>query len=191
MDIIELKLFSKIYVNLQDNLNTEQKKELFNIIEKCNMNELQTLLLTGSTSGVITEELHQNVLEDLAELIPISKSSWKNGATSIFKSGYKSGKSAGFKQGIAATAVAASIIYTAIKLYTKYFSQAAKACKNQIGDAKVACINSFKIQALQSQMSRLSSGKSKCRMSKDSDKCAQKVNDRIKSIQTKLAKLKK
>ena len=90
---------------------------------------------------------------------------------------------------IAATALAALIILVSYKVYKLYLSKAARACSNQgTKELKKKCIKKYKIEALKAQIKDLTSAKTGCKETKNPQKCAAKVDQKINSIKLKLQK---
>ena len=80
--------------------------------------------------------------------------------------------------------LAALAVYASYKIYQKFFSKAAKACK---GDAdKKACMSKFKAQALGMQIKEVQKGLSLCSKSKDAAKCKTVINNKIAKLRSKM-----
>lgn len=80
--------------------------------------------------------------------------------------------------------LAALAVYASYKIYQKFFSKAAKACK---GDAdKKACMAKFKAQALGMQIKEVQKGLSLCSKSKDAAKCKTVINNKIAKLRSKM-----
>jgi len=95
----------------------------------------------------------------------------------------------GTEQAIAASALAALLAYAASKVYKRFLSQAAKACKGQSGAAKTACMKQYKAKALKAQAADLQKGLSACSKAKNPASCKARVTQRIQSLQRKAAAL--
>ncbi len=90
----------------------------------------------------------------------------------------------------AAGAAAVSLaIAGSIKVYNRFFSQAAKACANK--PDKTECMKDYKIQALQKAKSEVSRGKSKCAQTKNPEKCVTKMDRQIQKYNKKMLTLKR
>ena len=86
-------------------------------------------------------------------------------------------------KGIGAGILAAIATYAAYKIYKRFLSKAARACK---GDAdKSACMAKFKDQAKQAQIKELKKGVSACSKSSDPGKCKTVINNKIAKLMTK------
>ena len=118
-----------------------------------------------------------------------NKPSGSGGAmASLYALGAKAGVSPLVVQigvGLTAAAIAALVTYAAFKTYQRFFSKAAKACKGQGGPQKTACMNKFKMQATQKQISELKNGMRACSKSKNPAKCKQSLAKRIAKLSNK------
>jgi hypothetical protein len=86
---------------------------------------------------------------------------------------------------VAAGAIAA--VAAGVAVYKKFFSQAAKACKDKSGPDKKACVKSFKAKGLQAAKAKVSAGMSKC---KGNPKCEAKIKAKMQSFDAKIGALK-
>lgn len=82
----------------------------------------------------------------------------------------------------------AAIIVVVNKVYKRYLSDAAKACKNSADKTK--CMAEYRIKGHQNKITSLRSSKSLCNKTKDSAKCNSKIDKEIISIESKIKKLK-
>jgi hypothetical protein len=99
------------------------------------------------------------------------------------------GSMSGVVGGIGALVVASLLVYAAWKTYQRFLSPAARACKNLKNKEKTKCIIKFKIQARRKQYMDLVAAKHACDKSKIPIKCRRVVEEKIKSIQKKIDKL--
>ena len=97
---------------------------------------------------------------------------------------------AGAGVAIGGLALAALLAFGAYKTYQRFFSQAAKACKDKSGAVKSQCMNAFKAKAIQAQMADLRKSMSACSKSKDPKKCSASVGGKLKKLNIKLQKIK-
>lgn len=97
-------------------------------------------------------------------------------------------KAAEYAQGhpgmVGATVAAAAALTAGVMAYRRFFSKAAKACKN--APDRAACLQQYKIKAKQAQISALNAGKAKCAKSKKPDQCKAKIDAKIASIKSKM-----
>lgn len=75
---------------------------------------------------------------------------------------------------IALTATVASVV-----IYKKFFSQAARACKDSKGIEKEKCITRYKIAGYEAAIKSLTKDLSDCSQTKDPYKCKSKIQDKI------------
>lgn len=96
---------------------------------------------------------------------------------------------ASLQQVAGAAAIAAAAIYAGYKIYKRFFSQAAKACSGKSGAEKTVCMNNYKKQAIQKQISATQSAAAKCSKSKDPAKCKSAIAKKIASLKSKAQKI--
>ena len=102
--------------------------------------------------------------------------------------GTKVGKMLSSKPGviIGGTVIASLLAYGAVKTYKRFFGKASKACSGKSGTEKTACINAYRVKALQAEISDLKGGLSGCAKSKDPGKCKAIITKRIQKTQAKI-----
>jgi len=98
------------------------------------------------------------------------------------------GKQAGYL--FASIAVAAVVMYIAYQIYKKFFSKAARACKQYKGEKKKECLLNYQLDALQKQNSLMRKGLSICKNTTDPDKCEKAIRKKIEKTEQKIKKLK-
>lgn len=89
---------------------------------------------------------------------------------------------------VAATALAALMIYGAYKVYKNFLSKAAQACAGKKGTEKDACMQAYKNKAAQAQMQTLNKVKVACKKSKDPAKCNAIVMAKMQKIRAKMSR---
>jgi len=106
--------------------------------------------------------------------------------------GTKVGKMLSSKPGviIGGTVIASLLAYGAVKTYKRFFGKASKACSGKSGTEKTACINAYRVKALQAEISDLKGGLSGCAKSKDPGKCKAIITKRIQKTQAKISNTK-
>jgi len=87
---------------------------------------------------------------------------------------------------IGASLVVAGLLYGAYKTYKRFFSKAARACSNQSGAAKTACMEKFKKTAIKAQISDLRKSLTACKHSTNPQKCSAPIQAKIQKLQAKL-----
>jgi len=112
----------------------------------------------------------------------------KTGASGIAKKLGAPGKMAGVEGGIGVLALAALLAYGAYRTYKRFFSKAATACKGKSGSEKTACMNKFKVTALNAQIKDLQAGSSACAKTKNPAKCKAVVAKKVAKLKAKVAK---
>lgn len=90
----------------------------------------------------------------------------------------------------AAGAAAISLsVAAAVKVYNRFFSNAAKACQD--APNKTECIKDYKIQALQRAKTEIAKGKGKCAQTKSPKKCVERMNKQVANYDKKILSLKR
>jgi hypothetical protein len=90
-------------------------------------------------------------------------------------------------EAVLATAVAAASIYAGYKIYKRFFSAAARACKGK-GSEREKCLKAYRIKALQNAISKMKETSGKCSKTKDPSKCKNKINSQIEKYSARLRK---
>ncbi len=85
-------------------------------------------------------------------------------------------------------ALAALALYASYKIYKRFLSKAARACKGMGGADKSACMKKYKVSALNAQIKSLSSAGAKCSKSKDPAKCKAGIQKKVAGLKAKAAK---
>jgi len=88
--------------------------------------------------------------------------------------------------GLIASVAVLNIIYKYAKdAYDKVYGEANRACANLGGSKGRLCRKNYEIQATKAQIQALKYARSqKCRKAKDPKECVQKINKRIKKLET-------
>jgi len=92
-------------------------------------------------------------------------------------------------QGVGGAALAALLIYAAVKIYKRFFSQAAKSCAKLPSKAKTACMKKYRKQAILKQAAALSAGASACSSTKSPEKCKAAVRRKVERLKAKAQKI--
>lgn len=90
---------------------------------------------------------------------------------------------------VGGAALAALLIYGGTKIYKRFLSQAARACKGKSGAEKSACMAKAKADALKKQIADIQSGSAVCAKSKNPEACRAGVNKKIEKLKAKAAKM--
>lgn len=90
------------------------------------------------------------------------------------------------------SAMIAEVLYGAHKAYKYYLSKAARNCKGEkiSKGQKIECITKYKLLGKQAEISEIKKNMSKCSKHKHPDMCKVKLNNRIKSIEKQMQKIK-
>jgi len=173
MNNTDLKIFTFAYICEHD-LVPEQKVALMEWVRDADILDVEYLVLTGEVREGITEE-------QLNELQMKRAETWKGVADTMSGKTYDLGKFHGAAGALAAAAAVAAAVVAGAKIYKRYLSKAAKACKDKGGTARTACIQKFKMDAQKAKIGAMQKGIAACSKTKDPSKCKA-------SLQTKVAK---
>jgi hypothetical protein len=142
-------------------------------------------------SGIIPDRYLSSVdMNKLAAYIDKRASMGFEHGKDIGKSlGTQAGISKGAAMGIGGAVAAALIITVAYKMYKRFLSKAARACKHKSGDEKTSCMNKYKKEALKQRIKALNQGMASCSKTKNTGKCKQKITGKIRKLQAQLGEL--
>jgi hypothetical protein len=174
-----LKIFALEYVKLHDNLTKEQKLGVGRFIVEANDDQINFLLLTGEVKDKLTKE----------DKSLIETSDFSSGFDKGFMHGAEAGAVGGIVVTLAATAVLAAATAAGIVAYKRFFSKAARACKDKGGIHKTSCMNKFKRQGQAARIKALQAGMVKCAKTKDPAKCKSKLQGKINKEKAKMGAL--
>jgi hypothetical protein len=206
MDLNDLKLFAKFYIESDEILTDKEKSNLQEFVKNSEQNDILYLLLTGQKPGedllVVKESSVASTIElirgglALKDLIRLGA---KAGVMAAFtKRHIKRAEEGGDEEkpwghatialgGIALSALATAV---ALKASRKRMEQVLKKCENEKGMAKTVCYNKTKRDSLRLEITILNSMKVKCKGSKNPDTCIKNIDKRIKSIQDRMDSIK-
>jgi len=95
----------------------------------------------------------------------------------------------GHSASVSASPLWIALVVAAFYAYKRFFSQAARACSGRSGIDKTVCMRKFKIAGCQAAIKMLEQGKSKCRGTKDPQKCIIKIDNKIARWQKRIERL--
>jgi succinate dehydrogenase/fumarate reductase flavoprotein subunit len=101
-------------------------------------------------------------------------------------SAYAAGGLSGMEIG-AAVALGAAAITAGVLAYKRFFSKAAKACKDKSGAEKTSCMKSYKAQGKQAELGVLTAKINSC---KGNPKCVNRIKSRITKAKQEIQALK-
>jgi len=87
---------------------------------------------------------------------------------------------------LGATVIAAALLYGGYKTFKRFLSKAARACSNQSGAAKTACMEKFKANAIKAQIADLRKSLNSCKNANNPQKCQATIQAKIQKLQAKL-----
>jgi flagellar biosynthesis/type III secretory pathway protein FliH len=202
----DIKYLALTYINLQDNLTIQEKNNLAKFVVEATedkviellvegeiLNEAGGLAVVGSKNLVIGSTPYSGIMS-IDQLQTAVNSALKRSQEVGRQRGWQTGEEAGYETGMqtgatgafAAAAIAALVITVSYKVYKRFLSKAARACKNLAGDAKTSCMNKYKRESLKAQVTELQKGRSICSKSKDPGKCTLKIDKKLHNIKVKL-----
>ena len=146
--------------------------------------------------GIVEKDVVQDFVDELETL---EKSVLQEGIRSWLASklGWKIAKKAALAGALAAVfhttgipiatgILVALLIYAAYKIFTRYFSKAARACWGKSGKERALCILSYKVNALKAQERELLSSMSLCSKAKQPEKCREAIRKKISKVRDKI-----
>ena len=81
------------------------------------------------------------------------------------------------------------IFYFIKKLYKRFLTKAARACKGKSGTEKTLCMKEYRIKALEMQIKELQKAKKYCAKSKNPVKCKHLLDSKIYKLRMKIQKI--
>ncbi len=215
-NLTSLQIYSKYYINLQEKISVNEKRQIHKFIDNASSHQLIALLTEGKLRAVKTIEetlleskLNKSGLGFLLEInmatLKATASSMSDSATATAKKASKSssewtdtqirklttmaddGHMPEINKPLAAIPLAALIMTVGYEIYKKYFDKVNHACKTKTGADKVACVKKFKNDAIKAQISALSKNKSTCSKSKNPKRCSDEIVKKITKLKQKLA----
>ena len=197
-----LKYFALTYIDLQENLDQTDKNYLGSFIDMASESEIENLLATGEAilseagdGGFMAGSLdiggeRVGGIIDLQHLQRVIDNAIKKKGSTSWESGYGAGHGTGIEKGavggLAAATVAALIITVSYRIYKRFLSKAARACKNLGGEAKTSCMNKYKMQSKRTHIAQLQKGRSICSKSKKPGKCTASIDKKIRKLKVQL-----
>jgi hypothetical protein len=194
MELLEVKIMTFGYILGQEMLANKEKLQLLTFVKEASDIQLLTLLKTGKMKEekeIFTEAKAIN-WGDVGKTLEKKANEVTNKALQS-PQGQKIAKDLGITpQGpstgeyVAYGALAATAITAGVVAYTRFFSKAAKACKDKSGAEKTSCMRSYKAQAKQTQVGVLTAKLSSC---KGNPKCVNKIKARIQKTKDEVKSL--
>jgi Arc/MetJ-type ribon-helix-helix transcriptional regulator len=126
------------------------------------------------------------------QMIAKAKGAYNSASQAVKDAAGKAQQFAGTDQGkaIGAAALAALALYASYKVYKRFFSQSAKACRGKSGPERNQCLADFKKKALMAQIKDLQSATAGCSKTKNPAKCKAAIDKKIANLKMKIAKVK-
>jgi hypothetical protein len=89
---------------------------------------------------------------------------------------------------IAGVLLAVLAIYVTSKLYKRFYSKAAKSCSSYKGQKKTICMKKFQLTGYKAQLIDLKNAATKCGFTKNPEKCAKIIRNKMDKINKKISK---
>ena len=89
---------------------------------------------------------------------------------------------------IAGVLLAVLAIYVSSKLYKRFYSKAAKSCSSYKGQKKTVCMKKFQLTGYKAQLTDLKNAATKCGFTKNPEKCAKIIRNKMDKINKKISK---
>jgi hypothetical protein len=202
-----LRQFAATYVSLQENLSNGEKISIIKWIKEATDDEIKSLLITGNyTLQKESVSTFDNTVGQLLDEVAGIGSAFKGFlsadgrlftgvvdmarlnqiVSSLVKQSWEAGAGTGAFVGFGSAAIVALIFVVAHRAYKRFLSKAAKACNHLGGIEKTNCMSKYKIEATKKKIEDLRTGKQSCQHTKNSSKCEDKIDNKIKKLQSKL-----
>jgi hypothetical protein len=189
----DLQEFAIIYVALNEDLSKQDKDVFVKFIIESTDKQIETLLVTGKmykkdqlneadVSGYGYQGIGGQQAYDIGATVnPARFSDIFNPNGHIIAN-----QLIGTGMVLAGTVLAALAIQGSIKAYKTYLSKAGRACAGLQGEHRSDCIVKYKHEARKNQLAALQHNITLCVKSKHPDKCRQKIQKKISSVQATL-----
>ena len=210
MDLLEIKIMTFGHIISQEKLTKVEKIQLLDFVKESTEIQLASLLETGrmKTQQEIMKEQpgdaagRQKAAQDA---LARAKERWGQkwgepgeGERTHIAQGPAAGPSIADKAtsalksipggpNVAYAALGAAAITAGVLAYKRFFSKAARACKDKSGAEKSSCMKGYKAQAKQAEIGVLTSKLSSC---KGNPKCVNRIKARIIKIKQEVQSLK-
>jgi len=89
---------------------------------------------------------------------------------------------------IAGVMLAVLAIYASVKIYKRFYSQAARSCSIYKGQKKTICMKKFQLTGYKAQLMDLKKASTKCGLTKDPEKCVRTIKNKMDKINKKISK---
>jgi len=168
-------------------MDPKAKKELIAAYKETEKNMIKTI---GSKLGDNIKKVGGNVGKYAKHgvMSTLRKIGDKSGATGVARAAASmmskspSGDTMRNIGGLGAVALATMLMYGAYKVYKKFFSAAARECRNLSGAEKERCIDNFKKKAKIAQKQDLMRSLVGCKKTSNPKKCEEIIKNKIKKL---------
>ena len=89
---------------------------------------------------------------------------------------------------IAGVMLAVLAIYASVKIYKRFYSQAAKSCSTYKGQKKTICMKKFQLTGYKAQLMDLKKAATQCGLTKDPEKCVRTIKSKMDKLNKKIGK---
>jgi len=214
MELNDLKIFALYYIKESEGVSDKEKAELMEYVDSADESEILFLLATGCRAGNVLEIIERDGAYRFQEFIGAASSAARSaqqvrlmvkGVRMATKAGKLAktvkdydpvketegekpwGQSTTF---LATTALHALADAAILKIKKGYLDKHGKKCDKEKGDAKRACYNKIRKDAIRAQIVALNSIKVKCRQTNNEKECLKKADAKIKTLQNKMQTIK-
>jgi len=175
-------------------LNAKWRKEDIDEAIKSLQKQSNQLIKINSR---FSSKMHDNILKQIARLRDERSDISQHSIRNQFKDMVADTKKAivtddGIGVGlIGATLLIAATAMIGYKVYKRYFTVAGKTCAGKSGYNKEVCITNVKIKAIEETIKIYKDNMKNCKLTKDPNKCKERINKLIQKSQLKINTLKK
>jgi hypothetical protein len=203
MDLDVLRVFTATFIS-ESTMTKGPKRDLLEYVMSAGKDELLYYLTTGSIStGIIqesdtlsyTENYIEGLIFEAKKKVSYSRQGYdkllkyKKSAEETYKSGKKwAGTTFKKHKGtMGVTLAVAAVTAAAYATYKRYFTAAAKACRNS--EDREECLRQYRKKAALQKAQELQSGLSKCNSTSDPEKCKASIANKIAKAKAEAASI--
>jgi hypothetical protein len=198
MKLHELKEFTLYYILEHDNLTKEEKLQLGEFVKEANEDQVNYLLASGKMveSNLLDESMEKflKYVEHIKakDILITNAADVKRYLRKLADRHAHELEVA--KGNVAVTAVGVTLLvgmgaFLSYKIYKRFLSKAARACKKLGSKEKTSCIVKYRINGYREQIKGLTAAKGLCNKTKKPKKCTSKIDLKIRKIKAKLGEL--
>lgn len=193
------KLFMLEYINMQDDLDYDQKKYIWEFVKYATDVQVEHLFLTENIvsekeaikerDALLETPWSPSLIDIPQAVITAFKTLFGANWRSYIPVDIESGAQLGALAAVTGAALAAAIATGSYSVYKTFFSKAEKACRGSEDLAKKVCLMKYKILGKKMQLDKLRKGMAICDKGKKPDVCKAKLNVKISKVVNELKQI--